>query len=158
VGNWQEERSLYSMTASSRRPLGYPGETNERVTKHRDEEMSSDFSSTTRENYKHPNSYDKKISRVRPRQELLRQRMEALASLEQAEEDAQMEQEKWKGLYSPVTQSSYVEPPQDFLLEQKKSGLYLRSNTYINNLGKPRTDTYVLSSIRLLEFFKIISD
>lgn len=158
MGNWQEERSLYSMTTSSRRPLGYAGETNERVTKHRDEEMSSDFSSTTRENYKHPNSYDKKISRVRPRQELLRQRMEALASLEQAEEDAQMEQEKWKGLYSPVTQSSYVEPPQEFLLEQKKSGQYLRSNTYINNLGKPRTDMYVLSSIRLLAFFKIISD
>jgi hypothetical protein len=137
IGNWQEERILYSMTNSSRKPTGHDGM--QRCILHRDEEKAADYRSTSRSNFCDPGTAERS-GVAGPRAAARERAIRAFVDGEEQEQDALEETARRTGTYAPTTASTMVAYPSEVLVEQKQTGLFVRSNKFIDDLATPRTD------------------
>mmetsp|Transcript_12361 Transcript_12361/g.22904 ORF Transcript_12361/g.22904 Transcript_12361/m.22904 type:complete len:327 (-) Transcript_12361:245-1225(-) len=146
VGNWTEERALLEMADHTRMPPSrkhYAGSA--RTLQHRDEEKPCDYRSSLRSTFvnpeEHSNFFPSEGSSVVGRREQARmQQFRNVAEVEALEREAEKGRIKAAGSYDPSSSDAQRHHGEDIYKEQKATGKFVKSNKFINEMVKLRTD------------------
>lgn len=138
--------SLRQMADHTRIPpskKGYAGSA--RTLLHRDEEKPCDYKSSLRSTFVNPEVHSDFFPPEGPavmgRRERARlEEFREIAEAEAKERDDEKSRQKAVGSYHPASHDAQRHHGEDTYRQQKVSGKFLRSNKFINEMGKPRTD------------------